>query len=260
MERWKDSLSFGLLLNLLMPGSGHFFWRDYVFGLFIFLILLMAAVLFFVSYLTFVPTAAKAVLFVLPAVFYLFTFVDLTRSMKNKKQRTRRSPLVAILFLVVVTVFQLAAPVTPVNFVLRNMPELYRAGDNHLAPMLKSGDFAWTNPLAYKADVFFLDIPLWNQMPQRGDLVRFTGQDGSGRTGLVIGLSDEEVEIADGRLLVSGYPRPFDLPEGLRLHGDMPLTLVASSSILVANLNLGAIDQTAQVPLENLTGRVSRLF
>jgi len=260
MKRFKDSLGFGLLLNLLLPGAGHIFWRDYVFGLFVFLILLMAAALFFVSYIVTLPTAAKVALFILPAVFYLFTFVDLARSIRKDRKRTGRTLPAAAAFLLTALLFQIAAPITPVNFTLRNQPEIYRAEDNSLAPILRSGDLAWTNPLAYQVNLFFIDMPLWHQLPERGELVRFVDGNSVERTGLVLGLSDEEVEIVDGRLTVSGYPRLLNAPGGLRLRGDMPLTLVDPASILVANLNLGAVDQTRQVPLDKLTGRVSPLF
>jgi len=260
MKRFKDSLGFGLLLNLLLPGAGHIFWKEYTFGVFIFLIMLMAAALFFVSYLVYIPIALKTALFVLPAVFYLFTFVDLARSIRKKRDHSRRTPMVAVVFLLVVVIFQVAAPITPVNFLWRNTPEIYRTGDNHLAPMLRSGDIAWTNSLAYQANLFFFDRPVWHELPERGDMVRFIDRDSSTQTGFVLGLSDEEVEVVDGRLLVGGFPRLLDSHGGLRLSGDMPLTLVAPNSILVISLNLGAIDRTRQVPLDNLKGRVSQLF
>lgn len=259
MKRWKDSHGFALLLNLLLPGAGHFYWRDYVFGVFVFLILLMAAALFFVSFLVHIPTAGKAALFALPAIFYLFTFVDLARTVNKKKYQNRRTLTAAILFLIIAALFQVLAPITPLNFTLRNKPGVFRVGDNGLAPILRSGDFARSNPLAYRVNMFFLDQSIWIAVPDRGDIVRFLDRNQQERTGLVLGLSNEEVEIIDGQLRVRGFPQPFSAA-GLSLRGDMPLTLVDSGSILVANFNLGAVDRAIQVPLDQLTGKVSKLF
>ncbi|MCP4685947.1 MAG: hypothetical protein GY867_10965 [bacterium] len=260
MKRLKDSSGFGLLLNLLLPGAGHIYRREYAFGSFVFLILLLAAALFFASFLAPIPVPLGAALFALPVVFYLFTFVDLARTMKRNRDVAGRSSLVAASFLLATVVFQLAAPVTPVNFAARNTPEVYRTGDNRLAPMLRSGDFALTNPLAYRANLFFFDLPVWHELPNRGDLVRFVDRDSSVHTGLVLGLSDEEVEVIEGQLRANGFPVLLKTSGNLRLTGDMPLTLVEPSSILVASFNLGAVDRTRQVSLDNLTGRVSRLF
>ena len=91
MKRFKDSISFAALLNLLLPGLGHSYWRDYTFGLFIFLILLVAATLFFVSFLVTLPVLVKIILFGLPTLFYIFSFLDLARTLRRHGGVSNRS-------------------------------------------------------------------------------------------------------------------------------------------------------------------------
>jgi len=62
------------LLHLLLPGLGHVLAKEYVFGLFVFLVTLLAVVLFFVSFLVAMPPLAEFVLLGLPVIFYVFTF------------------------------------------------------------------------------------------------------------------------------------------------------------------------------------------
>jgi len=101
MKRWQDRYSFAALLNLLLPGLGHCFWREYLFGVFIFLIMLITVLLFYVSMIISLPYGFKLVLFILPAIFYLFTFFDLKNvvNKKRKKPSSNQKYGIAILFL-----------------------------------------------------------------------------------------------------------------------------------------------------------------
>ena len=70
MRSIRESVTFSSLLHLLLPGLGHVFWREYAFGLFVFLVMLIAAVLFFVSFLVTIPVLVKVLLLGLPLVFF----------------------------------------------------------------------------------------------------------------------------------------------------------------------------------------------
>lgn len=261
MKRFKDRSSFAFLLNLFCPGLGHLYWREYIFGIFIFLVTLLAAALFFFSILISLPTTLKVALFGLPLIFYLFTFVDLGRAVNRKKGISNRSITVAVIFVVVASSYQVLAPIAPINFLLRNRPEIFRMPDNSLSPYLARGDVAAATPLAYKANLFFLERPVWHHSPRRGDIVRATDLSNTfSHTGLVLGLPGEGVEIIDGQLYVNEFPQPPLMPGGRPFAGDMSLTIVDQESILIAELNLGVVNRTYQVPLEGITGQVHRLF
>lgn len=260
MKRFKDTLGFAFLLNLLCPGLGHVYWRECIFGVFIFLITLLAVVLFFLAVLVTLPPVAKLVLFGLPVIFYLFTFLDLGKAVMIKRGTKSRDRFIAAAVLVLAVMYQVLAPTAPTNFFLRNRPEVFRASDNSLSPFLGRGDLAAANSLAYKTKLFFLDRPVWHQLPQRGDVVRFVDFDLNPRTGLMLGLPGEQVEVVNGLLVVDGYPFSASLPDDRLLQGDMSLTSVEPSSILVAELKLGVVDKTYQVPIDGITGRVYRLF
>lgn len=69
-----------MIFNAIIPGAGHIYWRETLFGMFVFLVMLIAAVLFFFSFLIDLSFMVRLVLFGLPAVFFLFSMVDLGRS------------------------------------------------------------------------------------------------------------------------------------------------------------------------------------
>lgn len=248
------------LLHLLLPGLGHVLVREYAFGLFVFLVTLLAVVLFFVSFLAPIPTLAEFILLGLPVVFYLFTFFDLARSMRKRhfvQGWSRR----AWVLVVIGVAYQVLSPTGGVNFVIRNHPDLFILADTRFAPKYGEGEVMVTNPLAYKVNLAFVDRPFLTEMPARYDLVRVTDSHGRSRSGLVLGLPGENVQVIDGVVIVNGVPDPEQLqPLGSVLRGESPLTFVDEFSILLANIRLGAVVDVTVVPLANVDGEVSALF
>lgn len=260
MKRIKDSAGFGLLLNLLLPGAGHIYFREYLFGIFVLLVMLIAVVLFFLSYLVSLPGVATLVLFGLPAIFYSFTFLDLWRVIKRKdvaKPRTARS---AGAYLAVSVLVMLLVPLSPVNFFLRNAPRIAEVQSNQLSPILKPGDVCWVDRLAYRVNLFFVDQPVRHSNSERWEVIQFRDDPGTYRLGLVIGLPGEEVAYFNDSLFVDGYPEPR--PETLAdiSGGRLPLTLAGPGSILVATLDQGAVDRCHEIPARDIIGKVHRLF
>ena len=260
VNRTGDSFSFAIILNLLLPGLGHFFWKERTFGLFIFLVMLTASALFFVTFLISMPKTAKIMLLGMPVLFFLFTFFDLVRTVKSKKRRIRHSTNAAVIFLLLGVFHQLLAPNTPSNFLIRNFPEIYRLSENHLAPQFKKGDLLVANRLAYSADIFFFDFPVYHALPDRFEVVRFVTRDNRRHTGLLIGLPGEYIEVIDGAVVADGYPKYSRLPTGFSLGLDRPLTVVDNDYILVVTLNLGTVDSVYHIPLTSLVGKVERIF
>jgi hypothetical protein len=251
--------TFALLLNLLLPGLGHVLWREYLFGVFIFLITLIAAVLFVVTYFIHLASWARLVLLALPGVFYLFTFFDLNKTVRTRQKQFRPHVRTAAVLLLLGLTYQLLAPSAVGNFLWRNSPELFTIDDSRFAPVLSRGDLAVANPLAYRVDIAVLDRPVFHQFPRRFDLVRFNT--GARRlTGLVVGQPAEAVEISAGVVVANGAPVFARGNARLLLQGEWPLTSSDDYSILVATLNLGIIDSVHQVPLPMVAGKVSRLF
>ena len=64
----------------------------------------------------------------------------------------------------------------------------------------------------------------------------------------------------DGILAVNNLPINEDPPGGLFLSGYCELTTVHQYSILVATLNLGTVDNIYQVSLNDVTGKIEKLF
>jgi len=221
MKRQKNNLGFTLLLNLILPGAGHVYRREYLFGLFVFLILLVAATLFLFSFLVALPESIKPVLFGLPTIFYVFSFVDLWRTVKREKCPRPRSLAAAWLFLFVAVTANLLTPLSPVNFLLRNAPEVMVVKEIELTPVLKSA------------------------------IERF---------GLVVGLPGEEVALFNDSLFVDGYPAIDPSDPFTRLAGRVPLTLAAPDGILAVTLNNGVVDRVHRVPVRDIIGRGHRLF
>ncbi|UCD63524.1 MAG: hypothetical protein JSW34_12380 [Candidatus Zixiibacteriota bacterium] len=256
----RNSPSFAFLLNLLLPGLAHLYWRDYLFGVFIFLIMLIAAVLFFVSFFLSLSFWPKALLLALPILFYLFTFMDLFRVIKTKKRLSARGKRAVIIFLVVGVVYQLASPIAAANFLIRNRPETFVLDNTDLSPLYARGDLLKASRLSYSVNVFFLKKPVLHSLPARYDVVRFVDADGRRRNGLVLGLPADEIAMLSGVLVVNGATDFGTPPGGLTLWGDLPLTYVDDYSILVATLRLGRVDTVHMVALPDVVGKVGKLL
>jgi hypothetical protein len=254
------SLFYNALLNLLLPGLGHLLWGEYLFGIFVFLVTLLSSVLFIVSLFLHLPPAVALALYALPLLFYAFTFVDLARTVKAKRDKALPGRKAAIIFLLVGTIYQLSSPIALVNFSLRNLPEIFLQEDNRLSPLYSEGDLLKASRLSYVVDVFVVNRPILHALPQRYDIVRFTDSYGRHINGIVVGLPGEEIEIADGVIVANSYPDIGDAPGGIILSGDWPLTSVGGYAILVATLSLGRIDEVHEVPLTDLVGKVNKLF
>lgn len=249
-----------LLLNLGMPGLGHVYCREYLFGVFIFLVMLIAVVLFFVSFFLTLSFWPKAILLALPIVFYLFTFVDLYRVVGPKQGKVGRTRRGLWLFIIIALSYQILAPTAPGNFFIRNHPHPFVLEDNSLNPIFSRGDLLKASRLAYSVDILFLEQPIIHTMPCRFDPVRFTDQNGRLRNGIVIGLPREELLMVDGVLVVNGLPVVEEPPGGLVLQGDCELTYVDDYSILTATLNLGMLDMVYMVNLRDLVGKIEKVF
>lgn len=260
MKRWSDSFGFATLLSILLPGAGHAFWHDYLFGIFVFLIALLAVALVFFSILIPLPAVVKLVLFTLPALFYVASFVDLYKTVQKKGRVSKRSRRTVWMFLAVAVVVQFFAPFAPGRVAVLNRPSIQRISHNDLAPMLRRGDWALCSQASYRVELPIWDRPIRLRWPDCGDVVSFADNDAHRRMGLVLAGSRQYAEVVDGTLWVNGELQTDAVPDGLHLSGDMPLTAAETGSILVATLKLGVIDSTYQVPSERLLGRVYRLF
>lgn len=245
-------------LNLILPGWGHIYWQDYLFGIFIYLIMLIAIVLFFVSFLITDNRLLIQILGLLPILFYVFTFVDLFKTVKTKKIAPSSKKL--LIFILIGLAYQVFAPIAPVNFIIRNAPEYFIVEKNNLSPIFAKGDLLKAEKSAYIIDLFFLEKPLMHAMPERYEIVRFRQNDQPKKVGVIIGLPGEEIEITEGVVVVNGYPENREPINGIVLMGDCGLTLVDDFSILVATLNLGVIDTVYNVPLSDLIGKVDKVF
>jgi hypothetical protein len=253
-------LVIGWLLNLLLPGLGHFYWKEYAFGLFVYLVMLLASVLFVVSLFVTLPVAAAWLILGLPVIFYLFTFLDLTRTRQRKLVSVNRSTKAAAIIIVVGLAHQFLAPNALFNFAYRNRPEVYRMPHNQMNPLFATGDLLAADRLAYFVDIAFVNRPILRRLPERFDVVRFEDAPGRRRTGFVVGLPQEEVVIIEGLVVADGIPDPRDGPGGISLSGDWPLTQAGPYSILVGTVALGSLDQVYEVPLTGLIGKVDKLF
>ncbi|MDH3890071.1 MAG: hypothetical protein OEV49_03225 [candidate division Zixibacteria bacterium] len=258
--RFPSSLILAWLLNLLLPGLGHFYWREFSFGLFIYLIALLASVLYVAVFFVPLPWYAEFLILWLPILFYAFTFVDLARTVKLKRPSLNRSARSMIIMLLVGLVYQVVSPAAMLNFGWRNRPEIYTMQNNRLNPRFATGDILKADRLDYTVNIAFVDLPILHSFPERFDIVRFVDDGGRRRTGLIVGLPAEEVVIADGLLVVDGVPDVRDGPLGISLRGDWPLTLAGRYSILVATVNLGSVENVYEVQLTQLLGKVDKLF
>lgn len=256
-HRFRHSITLGALLNLLMPGSAHFLWGDRLFGLFVFLIMILAAILAATSLLLPLPALAIWVLIGLPIVFYIFSFADLSKTINRKRPKFEISPFAMRAALGIGVLYQLFAPTAAINFGIRNAPEFFVVPNNNLAPLLPPGDLAAATSLSYSYNVPFIKRPIFHSLPERCDIVRYDAGKGRKMTGVVIGLPGETVAVNAGEILVNGFPASEQLARGLNA-GDLPLTTVDDYSILVGEFDYGKIVNANQVNLVDLTGKVRR--
>lgn len=249
-----------IVLNLLMPGLGHIYWKEYIFGIFVFLVVLIGMILFFVSFFTDLSKPAIIGMLSLPVIFYMFTFVDLLKTKKQKSSSVNRLPRTIYFYFLVGFVFQVVAPITPTNFMLRNFPEYFIIEQNNLSPIFHQGDLVKSDKLAYIINIFFIEKPILKDLPDRYDLVRFVQENGQREVGMVLAFPNEEFELTQGVVVVNGIPDPSLPPGNLMFTGDIELTPINEYSILVATLNLGTIDRVYQISLSDLVGKVEKVF
>lgn len=249
-----------LIFNLLMPGLGHIFWKDYIFGIFVFLIVLIGIILFYVSFFIELSTMVIALMLSLPILFYFFTFIDLHKTFNSKSASLNRSNRTAWIFLAVGIVFQIAAPISPTNFLLRNFPEYFIVEQNNLSPLYHQGDILKADKLAYIVNIFFLEKPLLKDLPLRYEIIRFIDVHKKKQVGIVLAFPKEEFEMGQGVVVINGNP-DINLPPGnLTFLGDIELTHINDYSILVATLNLGTIDKVYEIPFMDIVGKVEKVF
>jgi len=259
-QRFANSRFSGVLLNLLLPGAGHAFFRDYLFGIFILLVWLIAVVLFYLSFLIHMNPWAKLILFGLPAIFYFFTFLDLVKSIKKKKELKNRSLRFSVITYLIVILYLVFSPTAPVNFMINNGPVYFMLSDNTLSPLYHRGAIMKASRLAYKIEIVGFKRPFYFQLPERYDVIRLATENGMKTNAIVLGLPEEQIEMIEGTVIVNGEPDFEGWTGGLNLTGDCPVTSVQGQSLLVATLNLGAIDKIYQVPISNLIGKVGQAW
>lgn len=251
---------FAYLLNILLPGLGHWFWNEKLFGLFVFLITAIASALFFVSFLINLSSLAKFLMLILPVLFYFFTFVDLHKSIAPKRAGFSRTKKYALSVLSVGILFQLLVPLAPTNFMIRNLPKIEVIDNNSLSPFYSKDEVLLINPLSYRSELFFFDRSFFHTLPNRFDIVNFKGINDENLYGMVIGLRSEEIEIWNGGLVINGviqnkYPQ---LNFGAPLENTY--RTVGQSSILIGTFSFGQINKLYETELENCIGKVSNLF
>jgi hypothetical protein len=258
-KQLSRSQPFAYAMHLLLPGMAHVLYREYLFGIFIFLIMQLGAILVVVSFLVQMPALAKWILLGLPVVFYAFSFFDLYRTIHQKRDRIIRNRALLVGAVLFALVFQTLAPIAPGNFLLRNRPEFFRGQSSDYSPIVTRGGLATANRLAYAVDIPLMNRPIFHSLPERFDVVRYVDDQGERRIGLVVGLPQEEVACSDGILSASGVITPLPRLGGGDLTGSWPLTMVDGYSILVANVKLGVVSAVSPVGLSELVGRVGRL-
>lgn len=248
------------LLNLLLPGLGHVYVREYLFGLFIFLVMLMAAVVAYVTFL--IPMSKWAVLFLLglPLLFYVFTFVDLQKTFNKKAERVNRSNRFILLIAMLALTYQFLSPTALVCFGRHNGPEIFRQDSSHLEPLYGQGEMLVSNRLSYQVDLILFDSPALHRLPERFDVVRYLDSSGERKCGVVLGYAGEEIEVIDATLLIDNIPVWEASPLGAPLAGQWLPTSADAGQLLVADFRNGRIVKTTAVNLDDLHGKVSRIL
>ena len=252
-------VSYSWLLSVLLPGLGHLLWGEYLFGIFIFLIMLLAIGLAYMGVFLEAGSLFYWVLTIFPILFFVFSLLDLKRAIEKKRGKQNPSSNRALLFLLISLLFQLLIPGTPARFLFENKPTIYTAQTSDLSPVIKRGDLVKVNPMAYFVRLFFYDRPVYFSIPERFDLVRFSADDSRLVTGVVIGLPEESLEATSGEFIVDGIP-VMGRTSPVLIDGDCPLTTAGPYSILVAELHLGRIKKVHEVSLFELAGKVSQLL
>jgi len=245
-------------MHLLVPGLGHIYVREYLFGIFIYLITLTASVLFAVSLFISIPLLGRILMYGLPILFYFFSFFDLHKTIETKSKKKKPTQNKLIFFLVIGITFQIFWPLAPVNFGIRNCPDIFVQKDNSLEPFFKNDDLLKASRLEYFLDIWFIEQPVLHSIPERFEIVKFKTEDQNEICGFVLGLPGEDVEMLEGVLVVNNSP--LFLPNSLNFFGDIPLFSVSSYSVMVVTSHLGYIDQTYDVPVTQLVGKVEKLF
>ena len=266
--KFAGSLWYGLLLNVLFPGLGHIYFRDYLFGIFVLLVWIIASVLFYLSYMVELPFLAKAVLLGLPLVFYISTFFDLSNSFaKNVKVKPKSKPRVrpnsetyAGIVLAVALLYQLFSPTAPTNFWIHNGPRIFELADNRLSPLYQQGTLMKLSSLEYSINIVGFEMPRFHHLPKRYDIVRCQLPSSRITNAVVLGLPGEGIEVIEGRVIIDGMPEFGGWIGGLTFTGEVPPVLVGQLSILVAELSLGAIDKVYEISLSDVKGKVEKLF
>lgn len=250
----------GLLLNLLLPGAGHVYFREAIFGIFAMLVWLIAAALFYLSFVIELNYWAKLILFGLPLVFYFFTFFDLIQSRNRKKNFQPRGVAFTVIIFTAALFYQIFAPVAPLNFLMANGPRPFVVNDHRLSPLYLQGTLLTASPMAYRIEIVGFDKPIFHHLPKRYDIVRYTAENGSKENAVVLGLPQEELEIIEGTVIINGIPDIEGWIGGLSFNGSWPPETAGSQELLVGTFNLGSIDKVIRIPLTKLIGKVESVF
>ncbi len=245
-------------MHLLVPGLGHIYVKEYLFGIFIFLITLTASVLFTVSLFISIPLLGRILMYGLPLLFYFFSFIDLNRTIDTNSKKKIPSKNKLITFFVIGLIFQLFWPLSPANFGVKNCPDVFILKNNSLEPFFAKEDLLKASRLEYFLDIWFIKQPILHSLPDRFEIIRFKTEDQKEICGFVLGLPSEDVVMVDGVLVVNNSP--VFLPNSLNLYGDVPLITVEAYSVLVITVHLGNIDQVYDVPITQMIGKVEKLF
>lgn len=256
----QDSVAMAILMHLLIPGLGHAYWKEYLFGLFVFLITLTASVLFVVSLFIAIPVPVRFLIYGLPLLFYAFSFVDLVRSVRATSGEARHTRRRAKVCLIIGLLFQVLWPLAPLNLSVRNFPELFVQNNSSLTPFHAEGDILKASSLSYFLSLWVVEKRIIHTLPNRFDLVRFGDEAGHKRCGWIVGLPLEAVELADGILVIDNTPiisPPADAPA---LRGDWPLASVGSYNVLVATIHLGTVERFWEIDLGRIVGKVGKAF
>ncbi len=248
-----------MLLHLLLPGLGHMFWREYLFGVFIFLVMLMAGALFVLSLFIALPVYAQLIVWGLPLAFYLVSFGDLFRTVRGRQIKHPQSPRKARIYGAVAVAYQLLWPLAPVNFAWQNAPDVFVLESNNLAPLFKSGDLVKASRLSYMVNTYFVDKPIFHSLPDRFDIVRFRF-DSTELSGIVIGLPGEDIEIIGGVVTANGVPQLQSSATSRLVNGDWPLATAGGYSLLIAYPELGQVRDVYEVPITDLIGKMEKLL
>lgn len=257
--KFRNSPFAALLLHLLLPGLGHMYWREYLFGIFIFLVMLMAAALTVLSFFIALPIYAQLIVWGLPLTFYLISFGDLFRTVRSRQIKHPQSPRKARIYGAIAIAYQLLWPLAPVNFAWQNAPEIFVLDSNNLAPLFRNGDLMKASRLSYMLNTYFVDKPIFHSLPDRFDIVRFRF-DSTELAGVVIGLPGEDIEIIGGVVTVNGAPQLQPSAVSRLINGDWPPTTAGGYSLLIAYPEFGQVRDVYEIPITDLIGKLERLL